>query len=111
MPISNVDLRLYQGSDFAARVTITLDENLPADLTGYRAEAEIRRAVADNDPVVAAEMMTTIQSPSVLLALTNDKTQLLHGRYVWDLRMIGPADEVVTVMAGKVDVTPEVTRI
>ena len=110
--MTTADLSIYQGSDYAAEVTILLgDDNAPADLTGYTAKAQIRRAVADADPVVVADMATAIQSPQVLLSLTHDQTQELNGRYVWDLRLIGTAEEVITVVRGKVIVTPEVTRV
>lgn len=111
MPLTNADLTVYQGSDYAASVTIVLGGSVPADLSGYTAQAQIRRAVADADPLVVAELATYINSPQVLLSLTHDQTQPLNGRYVWDLRLIGPLDEVITVMKGKVSVTPEVTRI
>jgi hypothetical protein len=67
--------------------------------------------VADADPVIVATFGTAIQSPKVLLALTHTQTQPLNGRYVWDLRLIGQASEVITVVKGKVQVTPEVTRL
>jgi len=111
MPLSTADLTVYQGSDYAATVTILLDPNLPADLSGYAAQAQIRRAVADSDPVVVADMKTSIQSPYVILAMTHTQTKPLNGRYVWDLRLIGTASEVITVMKGKVIVTAEVTRV
>jgi hypothetical protein len=111
MPYASADLEVYQGSDYAGSVTIALPDGVPVDLAGYTAVAQIRRTVADHDPVIAAEMGTAIDSPSVRLWLTHEQTQPLYGRYRWDLRLVGQASEVITVMNGNVIVTSEVTRI
>jgi hypothetical protein len=107
---SQGDLILYQGDDEPYTVTVTLDGTTPADITGYTAQAQIRRAVADADPEVAATITCTVQSPEVLLSIPHAVTATLTGKYVWDLQLTSPEGMVKTVMAGKVSVTQEVTR-
>ena len=109
--MTNANLELYQGDDFAAVVTVTNADNTPADITGYTALSHIRRAVADADPVIVATLSTTVDSPEINLSLTADQTEPLQGQYVWDLQLTGPSAEVMTIMRGKVMVTAEVTRV
>lgn len=55
MPTGRADLTIYQGDDMAWTVLVTLEDGItPADITDYTALAQIRRSVADQDPVVVA---------------------------------------------------------
>lgn len=105
------DLTIYQGDDMAWIVTVTLEDNVtPADITGYTAVAQIRRGAADSDPVVVTTFTTAVVSPEVSMSLSHDQTELLCGRYVWDLQLTSPAGIVTTILKGNVAVTAEVTR-
>lgn len=104
------DLQIYQGDTPAWNVTVLADSGSPANIAGYTARAQIRRAPADADAVVAAEMSAVVESPYVHLSLTAEQTTPLTGRYVWDLQLTGPTGEVITIMYGKVAVKAEVTR-
>lgn len=110
MPLSQANIEPYQGDDWAATVTVYNEDRTLADITTYTAKAQIRLAVADSDPVVAAEMATTVESPYVFLSLTHDQTVLLSGRYVWDLQLLSATGQIITILAGKVQVKAEVTR-
>lgn len=104
------NLDIYQGDDYAASVTVRNADNTAADITGYTASAQIRRAVADVDAVIVATITCTVQSPLVLLALTHTQTEALTGRYVWDLQLTSAGGAVTTVLEGNVIVDAEVTR-
>lgn len=105
------NLQVFQGDDFAAIVLVTNADGTPANITGYTALAQIRRAVADVDPVVVATFTATVASPNVNLSLSNAQTRPLTGRYVWDLQLTSPAGVITTVVAGRVVVTAEVSRV
>jgi len=102
---------IYQGDDYAADVTVTLEDGTPADITGYTAQAQVRLAVADVDPVVVATFATDVQSPQVFLSLTHDQTKVMSGRYVWDLQLVDAGGIVTTILYGNVSVKAEVTRV
>jgi len=104
------DIALYQGDDWLATVDV-LDGTGPADLSGYTANAQIRREVADLDQNVAAEITTQIIQPNtIVLSLLHDVTATLSGNYVWDLELIDDTGVVETILHGAVTVTQEVTR-
>ncbi len=106
---ARADLRIYQGDDFGAVVTVNGGEP-PDVIAGYTAQAQIREDTADNCPDVAAEIATEVVSPLVNLTIPADVTVNLCGQYVWDLQLIDPDGVVSTILAGNVVVTPEVTR-
>jgi len=110
MSVTRTNLNVYQGDDEAWEVTVTLEDNqTPADITGYTAQSQIRRAVADTDPIIVTSFATSVQSPIVFLALTHDQTMLLSGTYVWDLQLTSPAGAITTIIRGNVMVTAQVT--
>jgi hypothetical protein len=111
MPVSREDLSVYQGDDHSWVVTVRNQDGTPADITGYTARAQIRRAVADSDPIVVAEMASSVASPVVNLSLTRTQTATMNGRYVWDLQLTSDTGTVTTILAGNVNVKPEVTRV
>ena len=110
MPVSKQDLIIYQGDDYAATCTVKNEDGTPADIDGYTAQAQIRRAVADADPVVVVEIGCEVQSPLVLLSIPHAETEQLSGRYTWDLQLTTTEAQILTILAGKVIVTSEVTR-
>lgn len=110
MYLSRADLELVQGDTASWTVTVTNEDGTPADISTYTAQAQIRRAVADADEVVVADMTTLVESPAVVLALTSAQTTPMSGFYVWDLQLTGSEGEIITIMAGRVKVTAEVTR-
>ena len=100
-----------QGDDFQATVTVTNDDGTPADLAGYSAQSQIRKLVADEDPVVVVEIGCTIETPNkVKLLIPHAETEALRERYVWDLQLTDGAGIITTVLKGKVIVILEVTR-
>ena len=111
MPAGKANLDIFQGDDWSATVEVTNADGTPADITGYTAKAQIRRDVADEARRVEVEITTSVASPNVNLSIPHAQTQALStGSYVWDLQLTSPADSIVTVLAGAVVVTREVTR-
>jgi hypothetical protein len=111
MAVSQADLDVYQGDDYSGTLTVYNSDGTPATITGYTALAQIRRAVADQEPTVAVTIATTIASPNVNLSIPNAQTKALSGQYVWDLQLTSPGNVVMTVVRGKVNLTLEVSRL
>src|SRR5262245_53496620 len=108
---NRANLQVYQGDDYVATVTVTNPDGTPADLSGFTAKSQIRRQVADLDPVVVVEITTTIESPYIYLALNHVETTQMNGTYVWDLQLTEIATGVITtICAGTVPIQQEVTR-
>jgi len=111
--MTHADLRIYQGDDYTATVTVNYADGSPADLTNYSAKAQIRRSVADTATDIACSIACTVQPPNtVQLAITHAQAATLAGDYVWDLQLITPSPQsyIITIMSGRVRATQEVTR-
>jgi hypothetical protein len=106
---SRADLRIYQGDDYIATVTVN-GGTPPEVIAGYTAKAQIREDTADACPTVTAEIVAEVVSPVVNLSIPHDVTAALCGEYVWDLQLIDPGGVVSTILAGNVIVTSDITR-
>lgn len=97
-----------QGRDWERIIDVTVD-GIPADLTGYTAAAQLRRDVADRDPV-AVEINALIDQASVVLSLNHAVTEMLVGGYLWDTHIVSPENALLPLMWGTATVRQQVTR-
>jgi len=105
------DLKIYQGDDFSATVTVRNADLSLANISGYTASAQIRSGPADQYSTIIAQLSATVSSPYVYLALGNAFTALLtQNHYVWDLQLISGSGIKTTILHGDVYPTSEVTR-
>lgn len=107
-----VNLAIYQGDDYAANVTVKKADGTPADLTGYSAQAQIRPSLADQAATPAAQFITSINGNVISLVLGHEQTKALtRSAYFWDVQIISPNAWITTLLAGKVAITMEVTKV
>ena len=100
---------LYRGDTARWRFTLWLDtaKTQPADLTDATAKAQIRDKPAG---AVIVALVCAVELPNVVTAeLTADASRTLPAKGVWDLQMTYADGSVVTILAGPVTVTPDVT--
>jgi hypothetical protein len=108
---STANLAIYQGDDYSAIVSVTDGSGTSADLTGYTPQAQIRLGPADTNSIVVVEIVTSLTLPNTInLSIPHSITTQLSGLYAWDLQLIKPDASIETILAGKVQVTLEVTR-
>ena len=106
------NVNIYQGDDYTAEVTVLNADGTVADLTGYSVQSEIRPNYADASEPPLAAFQCAINANVITLLLTHDQTKLLVNQvYVWDIQLIDPTGWITTILAGKVIVTLEVTKI
>jgi len=98
----------YQGDDFYLDVTVTdPDGTTPVDVSDVNPQAQIRLTAEAEE--VLAEFAIEPDTDGVLhLHLPAADTAVLPQIAVWDLQIETP--DVVTVMAGAVNVKRQVTR-
>lgn len=102
---------LYQGDDWAGLVTVNGCDGAPFDLTGYNVQAQIRQGPADQSWRICACFLPAIILPNqISISLTHRQTACLRNlNYRWDLEIVSPEGIITTVVAGQVNVTPQVT--
>lgn len=105
------NLYIDQGASFSATVQIIGSDDLPFNLTGYTANAQIRRNYATN--TVSATFTTAVSEAAngtLTLSLTASETgNLKYGRYVYDVE-ISSGGTILRPVEGIVTVYPQVTR-
>jgi hypothetical protein len=102
-------LVLYRGDTAHWRFILWLDtaKTQPADLTGATAKAQIRDKPAG---AVIVELVCTVELPNVVVMdLDAAASSTLPPKGVWDLQMTYASGDIVTILAGSVTVTPDVT--
>jgi hypothetical protein len=102
-------LVLYRGDTAHWRFTLWTDDakTQPADLTGATAKAEIRDKPG-GATIVA--LVCAVELPNIVTAeLTAVASATLPPKGVWDLQMTYVSGDVVTILAGTVEVTADVT--
>jgi hypothetical protein len=109
MTPANYALTLYRGDTARWQFTLWLDESKldPADLTGVVTKAEIRDRPGG---AVITELATAVTLPNVVqMELTPEQSGALPASGAWDLQLTYPNTDIVTILAGAVTVTPDIT--
>jgi len=87
----------------------------PVDLTGWSARMDIRESADADTTIIAANTDNYItlggDDGTILLSIPATVMEgVEQGRYVYDLEMVSPDQEVTAIIAGQFVVTAEVTR-
>lgn len=113
---TTVDLKLYAGDDFRLLVRlIDPDSGAPVDLTGVVGAAQIRDEAAPAGTLPLATFTVSVGAEEIELHLPAQETTDADPdagwpNAVWDLQITWPDTTVVTVSAGRVYLTEDVTR-
>lgn len=117
MPAGTYHLRIDQGASYALQLTYQDGEGTPIELDGYTAALQIRRRHASREPLLEladGEGITLGDDGEILIEISAAQSAELPASErgpigVWDIEL-SAAGEVKRLLAGKVFVTPEVTR-
>lgn len=104
-------LQLYRGDSYNWQFTLYDDaaQTTPSDLTGVQVHAEVRDKPGGT---FICTLTCTVTLPNVILArLSAGDSAKLPSSGVWDLQLNYPTGDVATVLAGAVNVTPDVTNL
>jgi hypothetical protein len=109
---ARANLRIEQGTNFSADVTVKDTDGNALNLTGYTSEAKMSKGYSSTQ--TRTVLTTTIGSPltgvislSLPASITSD---LEDGRYVYDVEITQTSTSTVTrVLEGIITVSPSVT--
>jgi hypothetical protein len=115
-----LDLSLYGGDGVQLRLVVTDSGGAEVSLTGT-IDAQIRSSrTSSTEAAVFDADLTDADTGIVILSLTGDQTEALHGdvnfpseRFsgVWDVQWTPAGSEPVTLIQGKVESALDVTRL
>jgi hypothetical protein len=109
---AKADIVIDQGTTFNTILNLTDNVGDPLDLTGYTAEAQMRRWYTSSNSI---NFNVSIQTPAntgmIELSMdANTTANIIYGRYVYDVLAIDHTGNVTRIVEGIVTVTPDVTR-
>lgn len=110
-----LDLILYAGDGVKIRLTVVDKDDVAINLTGA-VKAQIRPTRESIDPASATFTVDLSDSVNgiVMLSLTSEQTQLLIGtkkyKGVWDVQWTPAGEQAWTILQGKVECVPDVSR-
>jgi hypothetical protein len=107
---TKANIVIDQGTTFSTVITLA-DENGDAiNLTGYSANSQIRKHYSSsNSQSFSVSLGGSLGT--VTLSLTSTQTSnLVAGRYVYDVEVTSSSNVISRIVEGIVTVTPEVTR-
>jgi len=105
-----VDLNVYQGDSGRFKVTVKDALGAAIDVSGAQWDCDIRQNSSASPPM-AVLTVTPVAGDvsSVTVILTGAESRKLITSGVWDLEMT-LAGEVITLVRGTVNVTPDISR-
>ena len=106
MPKKNIVID--QGTTFSNTFILLDDSGEELIVSGYQARAQLRKHYLSN---TAIDFTCALSNGSVILSLSSSVTSnLVSGRWVYDIELIDSANVVSRAYEGIVSVTPEVTK-
>ncbi|RPH63935.1 MAG: hypothetical protein EHM78_27095 [Myxococcaceae bacterium] len=107
---ASVDLVTYAGDDFWVNLKVVSSTGTPVDLSPFTPKAQIR-AAPRSTAVLGEFVITAPDATTLKLYLPGDVSRTLPDLCAWDVQLSDDLAEVVmTLAAGGLHVTPEVTR-
>lgn len=106
-----VNLSIYRGDTGRFRITVTNDDESPADLTGATWDADIRNTAAAGAVLANFDVVPVVGDDSSVDVILNETQaeQLPSGTLSYDVEMRLDG-EVITLVAGTITVTQDVSR-
>jgi hypothetical protein len=109
---AHADIILDQGTTFNTTLNLTGDSGQPLDLTGYTAQAQVRKWYTSSNSVSFNVSIPQPTNGIIELSLdANTTAALWYGRYVYDVITIDTSNNIIRVVEGILTVTPEVTHL
>jgi hypothetical protein len=107
MQPASLPLDIYRGDTKHLRVKLWAPGNVPIDLTGTVAKAQIRDRPAGKR---ITDLLCLITLPNIIdVTLMARDSHKLPAKGAWDLQLTYPSGDVRTPLAGPVTVTTDVT--
>jgi len=99
-----------QGADFSITVTAADADGDTMDLSGYTGRSWMKKSPSSSNYWVFSVTINESAGEVVVSMTSDDTTDLVPGRYLYDVEIISPANKVTRLVEGIVTVTPEITR-
>lgn len=99
--------QMVEGDTFRAVLSVTDSDGDPVDFDGATVTAQARRTF--NAPGFV-DFAVSVDGNDVTLELTAAQSSVMEGSWVYDVQVFTPGVSTRTILAGTLEVQPEVTR-
>lgn len=101
------NFRMVEGDTFRAVLTVTDSAGDPVSFAGKTVTAQARRTYG---AATAVNFTISVASNEVTMTLSAEQTSGMEGSWVYDVQVLTPGTSTRTILAGILEVQPEVTR-
>ena len=106
---TKANITVDQGTTFSTTITLTDEDDVAIDLTGYTGRSKMKKHYTSSNSHTFTVNLGG-NSGVLTLSLTASQTSnIVPGRYVYDVELIDTSNVVSRIVEGIVTVTPEVT--
>lgn len=99
-----------QGADFKSTILIKDDNGVAVDITGYAANAMIRKTYSSSNSVAFTASVNGAIGQITLSLPANSSANMAAGRYVYDLSVVDTLSKKTRIVEGIVTIAPSVTH-
>lgn len=107
---TKANLIIDQGTTFSTSIYLTDDNGDVIDLSGYTGRSQMRKHYTSSNSQSFTVSLNNSQGIVTLALTANQTSNLVAGRYVFDVEIVSSANVISRIVEGIVTVTPEVTR-
>lgn len=104
------NLSIDQGASYATRLNINDKYGNAVNLSGYSGAAQMRKHFSSSNATSFSVTLLAEAGGVVLQMTANTTSNLVAGRYVYDVELTDPSGYVSRIVEGIVTVNPNVTR-
>lgn len=106
------DLTIDQGADFETTFDLVGDDGQPIDITGFQFSGQIRKSYYSTNPTanLVITIVSAVNGNTIIRLSAANTSNIISGRYVYDIKMKDTSNVISRVVEGIVTVTPQVTK-
>jgi|TARA_R110000851_G_scaffold39966_6_gene101130 hypothetical protein len=104
------NLVIDQGTTFSANLVIKDSAGDLLDLTNYTANSQMRKHYTSNSSTTFTTAVNTTSSVVTISLTANETSNVVFGRYLYDLEITSNTGIITRSYEGLVTVTPEITK-
>lgn len=104
------NILIDQGTTFSTVITVTNDDGEPLILNNYTGAAQMRKHYTSSNSTAFSVAIDGTTGEITLSMTANQTSNLVAGRYVYDVELTDANNAVSRIVEGIVTVTPQVTR-
>ena len=107
---TKANIIMDQGTTFSTTISLTDDDDVPIDLTGYTGRSKLKKHYTSSNSHAFTISLGGTSGVVVLSLSANQTSNVVPGRYVYDVELIDSSNVVSRIVEGIITVTPEVTN-